>query len=358
MTGHPLVTVLLCVYNAEQFLPASLESVLTQSFRNFEVVVVDDGSSDGTPEVLSRFSDTRLRVIRNRSNVGLTKSLNIGLAAARGELIARQDADDLSHVRRLEKQVRFLGAHPEVAAVGAQARRIDRNGYARSLGHWPKSCGDLALRWQLMFDSPFLHSAVMFRREVVWDELGGYDETFRANQDFELWSRLSTRYELRNLSEVLIDFRTTGSSISSRYAAEDIDRVRLVLLKNRERSLRSAELAALGLDAWLRINNPQLAGEPPDLRFLVSSDLAIFRRFRDLYSQAREDTEIRHHRAVSLARVAGVGASCGAAHAFLALRSAYRLSPTIGPRLAAVYAFRRALHLSGRMAAVVNPRRG
>ena len=131
-----LVTVLLPVYNGGPFLPRVLASLLAQTWRDFEVLVIDDGSSDGSAEIAAAHarSDPRVRVLRNERNLGLARTLNRGLDEARSPLVARQDVDDLSHPERLARQVAFLEAHAEVALVGAQGWEIDRDGTGPTCG--------------------------------------------------------------------------------------------------------------------------------------------------------------------------------------------------------------------------------
>jgi glycosyltransferase involved in cell wall biosynthesis len=323
----PRVTVLMSVYNGAAFLASSVESILAQTFRDLELLVVDDGSTDGSAGILDRYrSDPRLTVVANERNLGLTRSLNVGLRAARGELVARQDADDLSHPQRLARQVAFLDAHPDVALVGTQATGL------RSLHAWPKCTGSLSIRWQLMFDSPFLHTAVMFRRGIVWGELGGYDESFRTNQDYELWTRLAAHHELRNLREALVIPRTPAASVSRGYRESDLERVREVCVRYRTKELRSSDLACLGLDDMLSINNIGTRARPADLSPLLKMDVDMFRRFVALNPAAAGDTDIRRHRAVSLARVACTGARHGSAGSARLFAHACGLMPGLLPR--------------------------
>ncbi|HEX9083960.1 MAG TPA: glycosyltransferase family 2 protein [Gemmatimonadaceae bacterium] len=214
-TRHPpRVTVLMSVFNGEPFLAPAIESILRQTFTDFEFLIIDDASTDGSLAITRSFADPRIRVIVNEANIGLTRSLNKGLAAITTELVARQDADDVSARRRLEAQVAFMDDHPNVAVVGTQARLIGANGAALGpLLPW-RASSDLGLRWQMMIDSGFVHSSVMFRKAVVRDELGGYDETFRTGQDAELWTRVARRGSLANLGASLVDLRTHAGSIS------------------------------------------------------------------------------------------------------------------------------------------------
>ena len=219
--SRPLITVLLAVHNGAPWLREAIDSILAQSWREFEFLIIDDASTDATPDILRSYHDPRIRVIRNASNLGLTASLNAGLRLATGDLVARQDADDISHPHRLAKQAAFLSAHPQIAAVGSQAWIIDEHG--RSLGKKDYPLGHRAIWWSHLWDNAIAHSAVMFRRKAV-QEAGGYDETFRASQDYELWSRLGDRHLLANLPERLLKLRVVSTSITQTHRQPELIR--------------------------------------------------------------------------------------------------------------------------------------
>lgn len=216
-----LITVLLAVHNGEPWLREAVASILAQSWREFEFLIIDDASTDGTPEFLRTLSDPRVRIVRNETNLGLTASLNRGLQLAQGDLIARQDADDLSHPHRLAKQAAFLSAHPQIAAVGSQAWLMDERGH--SLGRKDFPLGHRGIWWSHLWDNALAHSAVMFRRKAVL-EAGGYDEGYRASQDYELWSRLGERHLLANLPERLLTLRVVGTSITRTHRQPELIR--------------------------------------------------------------------------------------------------------------------------------------
>jgi glycosyltransferase involved in cell wall biosynthesis len=210
----PAVTVVMPVFNGGAFLRPAMESVLGQTFRDFELLVVDDGSTDGSPDVARSSGDSRVRVIENGRNLGLTATLNFALGAARAELVARQDADDLSDPGRLESQVRALAAAPDVVLLGTQAAMIDAAG--RYAGYLARACEHDTVVWELLFDNAFVHSSVILRRGPVLEELGGYDEAFRYCQDFDLWSRVVRVARAANLSHRFVRCRSHPSSMTSR----------------------------------------------------------------------------------------------------------------------------------------------
>ena len=207
----PAVTVLMAVWNGESHLAASIRSVLAQTFQDFELLIIDDASTDSTPEILRSFSDERIRTIRLPNNIGLTPCLNRGLELARGELIARQDADDLWQSNRLALQTAFLAKRPEVAIVGSQAMLIDERGRRLGVKNFPLT--HRAIEWMSLFDNPLAHSAVMFRRTTI-QQAGAYDESYPASQDYELWARMSPRTQLANLPERLVTLSIRDDSIT------------------------------------------------------------------------------------------------------------------------------------------------
>ena len=210
----PKVSVLMTVYNAGAYLEASLASITDQSFADWELVVVDDASTDGSLSVLQDWSrrDPRIRVIPNQQNKGQTPCLNQGLRLCQGTWIARQDADDLSHPRRLELQLEYLQNHPETVLLGTQGVLI--NEYGRRMGLLDVPCDAAGILWAASFLNPFLHTSVIFRRDVVVAEFGGYDEGFRIAQDYDLWMRLAAMCPTANLKARLVSYRHLGSSLS------------------------------------------------------------------------------------------------------------------------------------------------
>ena len=223
VSGNPKVSVLMTVYNGEKFLRESIESILCQTFDDFEFIIIDDGSTDASPNIMASFSDPRL-VFVQQENIGQTKSLNKGLHLARGEYVARQDADDISLPDRFEKQAAYLDAHPEVVVVGGSVIRVDEQGNALRRLVFPQTHRKVRKRLRQGIN-PLVHTTVMFRRrEIV--SLGGYNEHFPVIQDCELWFRVSECFRLANLPDVLCYYRFHPKSLSSSYT---MDRALLAL---------------------------------------------------------------------------------------------------------------------------------
>lgn len=219
MIQAPRVSVVMSVYNAARWLREAVQSVLDQTLRELELIVVDDGSTDGTPAILQAVGDGRLRAVR-QSRAGLTVSLNRGLRLASGPLLARLDADDVALPERLARQVAFLDAHPEVGVLGTACLETDESG--RVLGTYRPPVTDAEIRRALIRRNPFVHSSVMMRRDVL-EPAGFYDEALAVAQDYELWLRLSRLTRMANLGEPLVRRRLAMDRVS---LARDRERLR------------------------------------------------------------------------------------------------------------------------------------
>jgi len=231
-TNPPKISVLMAVHNGRPFLRQALQSIYNQTYRDFEVVIVDDASSDETAEILLEMKDTRTFIYRNGENQGLTKSLNRGLRLCRGEYVARMDADDVSHTGRLDRQVQFLDQHPDVALVGSSYYRIDAEGIIAA--HVKVPTEDDRIREMMRQKCAFGHGTVMARRSVLV-ECGGYDERFVCAQDYDLWLRISEKHKLANLAEPLYGWRSTPQCISNARAREQKRYKELALREARSR---------------------------------------------------------------------------------------------------------------------------
>lgn len=198
------------VHNGERFLGEALDSIFAQTFRDFELVVVDDGSSDETPAIIADYAarDSRLRPIRQEPS-GLTSSLNRGWRSAAGEYVARMDADDVALPDRFEQQVEFLDAHPEVAVVGTAAIAIGPDGEEVSAVHYPED--DAAIRRELWRYNCLVHSSVMMRRSAL-EEVDGY--RLDQAEDYDLWLRIAERHALANLPQRLLRYRYHAGQFS------------------------------------------------------------------------------------------------------------------------------------------------
>ncbi|MEM9147892.1 MAG: glycosyltransferase family A protein [Pseudomonadota bacterium] len=247
----PAVTILMAVYNGERYLTSALSSLLAQTFRDFDVLVIDDGSTDRSAEIVERASDARIRQIRNERNQGLTRSLNIGLRAAKGRYIARMDADDVSHPERLARQVAFLNAHPDHVLVGSSIRRID--GAGAVLETVRKPMADLELRWVSMLRTALDHSSVTFRRLAPGGDPYLYDERFVTAQDAEMWPRLLRDGKGAVLAEPLIDYRVHETSVTARRGTDQIETLGAILSELAAETYRLDDAACARLPNLWRV---------------------------------------------------------------------------------------------------------
>lgn len=216
----PAVTVLLPVFNGARYVREAVASVLGQTFTDFELLVIDDGSTDASPQILAEVGDPRVRVLRHEQNLGLVATLNRGLAEARGEWIARQDADDLSAPGRLAAQMAFVRGNPSIPLLGSDAWLIDGRGLPR--GRWRTGGAADLVAWDLCFRAPFAHGSALFRRGLVLERFGGYREV-QACEDLDLWSRVAGQFPVATLREPLMKYRLHEASIMTAAAK---DRVR------------------------------------------------------------------------------------------------------------------------------------
>jgi glycosyltransferase involved in cell wall biosynthesis len=235
----PTVTVLMPVLNSQRFLREAVDSILKQTWTDFELLVVNDGSTDSTATILESYNDPRLRILNNNSNMGVPFSLNRGLAHARGRYVARIDGDDAALPERLTEQVRFLDHHPEVALVCSATDVIDADGETIYVEDSVRSSEQF---YYLLTFANYIMGSVTFRRDLVL-ELGGYDESMKYAQDYDLWVRISRRAKIAKLDRILVKVRNTETNISSRFKAEQSEYARKIFLRHVQSLLGSSIVA-------------------------------------------------------------------------------------------------------------------
>jgi GT2 family glycosyltransferase len=201
----PTISVILPVYNSEAYLGLAVDSVLAQTFRDFELIAIEGGSTDRSRAILGEFAarDARVRVI-TQSARGLVGALNEGIAAGRGEFLARMDADDISHPERFTKQLVFLRGHPDIAVVGSTMTLIDAEGLPIRDIDYPIQPSEVAR--SLECGSALAHPAVMMRTEAV-RQMHGYRAVLDHAEDYDLWLRMAERFQLANLPDRLLSYR-------------------------------------------------------------------------------------------------------------------------------------------------------
>ncbi len=211
-SGIPMVSILMPAYNCEKYVLEAVSSMLAQTFKDFELLVIDDGSTDSTRSILNRISDHRLRIKSNPKNLGLIATLNIGLENCIGKYVARMDADDISAIERLDKQVQFLELHPEVHVLGTMVNLIGEDGKVFSgLSGYPTAPKDI--RQHLLRECCLIHPTVMFRKDTV-SSAGGYGTGAKHSEDYDLWLRLSHEHAIANLPDKLVSYRIHKNQVS------------------------------------------------------------------------------------------------------------------------------------------------
>lgn len=210
----PKVSVVMSVYNGQAFLTEAVDSVLHQTSRDFEFIIIDDGSSDATSTILSRYeaSDGRVRLLRHE-NKGRAVSLNIGIGIAQGKYIARMDADDIALPNRLQEQVDFMGRNPNVGILGGAFELMDSKGRILK-AVWPP-LEDSEIRELMLRFNPICHPTVMMRKDVAL-AVGGYRKALLDADDYDLWLRMSERSKLANLGRLVLRYRIHADQVSVR----------------------------------------------------------------------------------------------------------------------------------------------
>ncbi len=285
MRSKPVITVLMSVFNGSDTLAYGIESILAQTFADFEFLIINDGSTEPVGDILQSYKDSRIRV-HTQANMGLTRALNKGLRLATTDLIARMDSDDVSLPTRLERQLAVFKADAAVDLVGASFDIVDEQG--RLLERKTLFVDDLYRLWRLQFHNNYGHGAVMFRRSAV-NAVGNYDEALRYAQDYDLWSRLSQRDNTRVLTESLYKYRLVhdGGQASVKNSAEQL----ATAIAISDRNFRSCNPALTREDCinlralyWTLENRP-LSGE--GLLKLAETFVRFCAKFR-IEHQAKE----------------------------------------------------------------------
>lgn len=209
-TAIPQVSVILPVYNAGEHLHAAIQSILDQTFTDLEFIIINDGSTDGSDQVIRSFTDPRIQYITTK-NQGLASSLNQAIASSKAPLIARHDHDDMAHPDRLTRQVDHLQRHPEVGLLGTWAEVVSNE--EKIIGVLEHPTDHASICYALLFDSPFVHPSVIFRRDV-FEKTGGYDPDPTLFEDLDLWQRMAEITEVANLPEHLLQYRSVPTGMS------------------------------------------------------------------------------------------------------------------------------------------------
>lgn len=232
----PLVTVLMSVYNGEKHLRETIDSILNQTFNDFEFIIINDGSTDRSRKIIESCNDKRI-VLINQENKGLVKSLNYGISLAMGRYIARMDQSDVSFPGRLQREVDVLEADKEVGLVGVSYIAMDEKGKKIYEDHCPAE--NEVIQAKLINKNCFCHGAVMFRKRCL-EEVGHYREIFSMAEDYDLWLRITEKYKARNIDELLYKWRIeiSGATIARQSIQEVITKFAQEIARDRRSSGR------------------------------------------------------------------------------------------------------------------------
>jgi glycosyltransferase involved in cell wall biosynthesis len=255
----PTVSVIMPVYNGERFLRTAIDSVLAQTLRDWELIVIDDASTDSTPDILASYCDPRIRILRNEKNSKQAFCLNRGIASASGRYIATLDADDVSLPSRLEKQVDYLEAHPDVTLVASAAHFVDEVG--SRFDFRAGGFGNCTANFMFTWICPTIHSSNVFRVEAARPP-NGYDEDpqFWWTDDYEFMARIAFHGKVRVLPDPLVEYRIHTSSVSAKNVEEQLRQHHIIVRANIKRAT-GVEPDDLTLQAWKRFRETK-AGVP------------------------------------------------------------------------------------------------
>ncbi len=205
--NNPLISVILPVYNANGYLPLAIESILAQTYKNFELIAIDDGSTDNSLDILKKYAkkDSRIKVLHNKRNLNIANSLNIGIKHAKGQFIARMDADDISLPHRFQKQIHFLLKHPEIVILGGQVRTIDVNG--KALGRKLFPVLDNEIRESLYTSNPIQHPTAIINKFLLPKNFSWYNPSLPPAEDYDLFFRLGQYGKYHNLNKFVLKYR-------------------------------------------------------------------------------------------------------------------------------------------------------
>ena len=201
----PLVSVVMAAYNAEGTIADTIASILQQSFQDFELIVIDDASTDRTGDIVASYADARIALHVNDRNLNLPTCLNKAIRLSRGKFIARMDADDVMADNRLERQLGILALRPDIGVIGSHARNMTFRGRRKDINKRPQSSAEI--KTMSFFTCPMIHPTVMIRRDVIPADGSLYDERFSRAQDMECWARLVHRTDFLNIPEPLLNYR-------------------------------------------------------------------------------------------------------------------------------------------------------
>ncbi len=207
----PKVSVIMSAFNQASYLKLAIDSILRQSFTNFKFIIINDASTDNTRQIINSYRDHRIKIITHNFRQGLAKSLNQAIKHAQAKYLARMDADDIACRDRLKTQLDYLETHPQIAACGTAVTLIDAQNRKIGIKHFPATT--TKIRQVILRYNPFIHPSMMLQRKILVD-VGGYDESLNGAEDYDLWLRMASKYELININKLLLNYRINPQGVS------------------------------------------------------------------------------------------------------------------------------------------------
>lgn len=223
---YPLVSVILPVYNGEKYLGETIQSILDQTYTNFEFIILNDCSTDDSEKIIMSFNDVRIRYYKNESNLKLIQTLNKGIALSKGKYLVRIDADDIAHLNRIEIQVDFLEKNPDYIVVGSNVQLIKNNQLVEEFIEYFEH--DVDIKFAMTLYCPFIHPSVILRKAVLVECQITFDSSYIHAEDYALWIKLSKYGKFHNINQVLLKYRIHDDQISSMFKDFQIKQMRKI----------------------------------------------------------------------------------------------------------------------------------
>ncbi len=287
------VSVLMSVYNGEKYLCEAIDSVLNQTFEDFEFIIVNDGSVDKTNEILNSYRDRRINLIDNKENAGLSKSLNTGLSRARGEYIARMDADDISLPERFKRQIDFLDKNPSIGLLGTSVEFIKMENVAKGIYRPPLHHDEI--KAYLLINNCLWHPTIMARRDVM-QKVGGYNDSLQAAADYDIMVKIAKISKLRNLEDILLHYRCEDNYYTKVRRRQQLECAFETSLKTFQYSMKDIVIDREAYKRWWWQFHWLLAGRHEKWLFTIPKfergDTKHIKYFRDLIERYPEGKHI------------------------------------------------------------------
>ncbi|QES89195.1 glycosyltransferase family 2 protein [Rhizosphaericola mali] len=227
----PKVSVLIPVFNGEKFILESLNSILNQTFQDFEIIIIDDYSTDNTISIINSINDNRIKLFKNSENLKIIRTLNKGILHCNGTYIVRMDADDISLPNRIESQVAFMDKNPDIVLSGCSINRFSENYSIKDL----RGGDDATIRSKLLFDTAINHPSAIIRHSVIIENKLEYPKEYLHTEDYALWYEISQFGKLANLGEVLLRYRMHGNNLSmqnNKTQYQNMNRMRIRIMND------------------------------------------------------------------------------------------------------------------------------